>query len=177
MHSSNIVFLRIPIIIYVQFVRGFPLIVLLLLLFFGLPTIGIQISKFMAAFLGLVIYSSSYMTEIVREGFESVPRIQTESGKSLGLTYLQQMRFIIIPQAMRIIIPPAISFFIALIKASAIVFIVGFRELTRSGNIIMERVHDPFLIYGIIAIIYFISCYPLSIGAKYLEKKYGKFYK
>lgn len=173
LHASGKRYLRIPITIYIQIMRGFPLLVLLLLLFFGLPTMGIPISSFAAAFLGLVIYSSAYVTEIVRGGIKAIPQGQWEAAKSLGLSFTQQLRFIIIPQAIRLMIPPAIGFFLALTKASAIVFIVGFRELTRSGVIVMERLHAPFLVYGIVALLYFVMCYPLSIGAKRLENRYS----
>jgi polar amino acid transport system permease protein len=175
LRASGYWYLRIPIAAYIYTVRGIPLIVLLLLLFFGLPTMGIPVSSFAAAFFGLVIYSSSYVTEIVRGGIEAIPRLQWDAGKSLGLSYLEIMRYVIIPQAVRLMIPPAIGFFLALAKASAIVFVVGFRELTRSGAIVMERIHDPFLVYGIVAALYFILCYPLSLGAKWLEKRYTIF--
>jgi polar amino acid transport system permease protein len=175
LRASGKKYLQIPIAIYVQIVRGVPLLVLLLLLYFGLPTIGIPISSFAAAFIGLVLYSSSYVTEIVRGGIDSIPQSQWDAAKGLGLSFLQQVRYIIIPQAVRQMIPPIISFFLALTKGSAIVFVVGYRDLTRSGIIVMERLHAPFLVYGAIAVLYFILCYPLSIGARRLEKRYSVF--
>lgn len=173
LRASGRWYFRFPVVVYVYIVRGIPMIVLLLLLFFGLPTIGIPVSSFVAAFFGLVIYSSSYVTEIIRGGIEAIPKAQWDAAKSLALSYPQMMRYVIIPQAVRLIVPPAIGFFLALTKASAIVFIVGFRELTRSGAIVMERLHAPFLIYGIVAVLYFILCYPLSLVGRWLENRYA----
>jgi len=172
LRASGRWYFRLPITVYVYIVRGIPLIVLLLLLFFGLPTIGIPVSSFAAAFFGLVIYSSSYVTEIVRGGIEAIPKVQWDAAKSLALSYPQMMRYVIMPQAIRLMVPPGIGFFLALTKASAIVFVVGFRELTRSGAIVMERLHAPFLVYGIVAVLYFILCYPLSLIGKWFEHRY-----
>ncbi len=144
----------------------------LIFVFFGLPFVGINISAMSAAFISLSVYSVAYLTEIVRTGIESIAWTQWEASSSLGFNFLQTMRLVIFPQAFKIMIPPAVSFFIGLIKDSSLCAVIGIVELSRAGRIIVERSHQSLLIFTLVALIYFVVCYPLSRFSQHLEKNF-----
>jgi polar amino acid transport system permease protein len=151
-------------------VRGTPLMAQLIFLFFGLPMMGIEMPSLTAAMLGLSLYSVAYVAEIVRGGIDSVAKDQWDAATALGLNYLQTMWRVILPQALRIMLPPSVSFFIGLIKDSSLVAVIGFVELARAGRIIVERTNQSLLIFVIVAVVYFIICYPLSLFSQRLER-------
>lgn len=155
---------------FISIFRGTPLMAQLIFLFFGLPMLGIQISSIMAAFLGLSLYSVAYLAEIARSGIESIAKGQWDASRSLGFNYLQTMRVVILPQAVRIMLPPFVGFFIGLIKDSSLASVIGFVELARSGRIVVERTGDSLLIFMLVALLYFIICYPLSRFSQRLER-------
>lgn len=154
---------------YVELVRGTPLLLQLIFVFFGLSFVGVNFSPFQAALLCLVSYTTCYGSEIVRAGINSVAKEQSQAALSLGLTRFKTMRYIVIPQAFRVIIPPAVGLFIGLIKDTSLVAVIGFIELTRAGRIIVERTNMAIVVFPIVAGIYFIICYPLSRLAQHLE--------
>ncbi len=156
--------------ICISAVRGTPLMLQLIFFFFGLSLMGINLSPLTAALLGLSIYSTAYMAEIVRTGIESIPKAQWEGAFSLGFSYIQSMQKIIIPQALRIMLPPFVSFFIGLIKDSSMCAVIGFAELTMQGRIIVERTSQSLLVFLIVSLIYFIICFPLSRVSQRIEK-------
>jgi polar amino acid transport system permease protein len=156
--------------VVVSAVRGTPLMAQLIFLFFGLPMLGIEMSALTAALLGLSLYSVAYLAEIVRGGIDSVANDQWDAAAALGLNYLQTMRRIILPQALRIMLPPSVSFFIGLIKDSSLCAVIGFVELARTGRIIVERTNESLLVFTIVALVYFIICYPLSVYSQRLER-------
>lgn len=170
--KPNILVLSVQLIfgIVVSAVRGTPLMAQLIFLFFGLPMLGIEMSALTAALLGLSLYSVAYLAEIVRGGIDSVAVDQWDAAAALGLNYLQTMRRVILPQALRIMLPPAVSFFIGLIKDSSLVAVIGFVELARSGRIIVERTNESLLVFTIVALVYFVICYPLSVYSQRLER-------
>ena len=142
----------------------------LIFVFFGLPFIGIDIPVMGAAFMALGVYSVAYLTEIVRTGIDSVATTQWEASVSLGFKYMQTMRLVILPQAFKIMIPPTVSFFIGLIKDSSLCAVIGIVELSRAGRILVERTYQSLLIFSIVAMVYFIVCFPLSRFSQKLEK-------
>jgi polar amino acid transport system permease protein len=156
--------------VVVSAVRGTPLMAQLIFLFFGLPMMGIEMPSLTAAMLGLSLYSIAYLAEIVRGGIDSVAKDQWDAATALGLNYLQTMWRVILPQAVRIMLPPSVSFFIGLIKDSSLVAVIGFVELARAGRIIVERTNQSLLIFVIVAVVYFIICYPLSLFSQRLER-------
>ena len=156
--------------IIVSAVRGTPLMAQLIFLFFGLPMMGIEMPSLTAAMLGLSLYSIAYLAEIVRGGIDSVASDQWDAATALGLNYLQTMWRVILPQAVRIMLPPSVSFFIGLIKDSSLVAVIGFVEMARAGRIVVERTNQSLLIFVIVAVAYFLICYPLSMYSQRLER-------
>jgi polar amino acid transport system permease protein len=150
-------------------VRGTPLMLQLVFLFFGLPFMGINISPLTSAVVGLSVYSVAYLAEIVRSGVDSVAKDQWEAAASLGMKYFSTMTLVILPQAIRIMIPPTVGFFIGLIKDSSLCAVIGFVELSRAGRLLVEKTHLSLQIFMIVAILYFLICYPLSKMAKRME--------
>jgi polar amino acid transport system permease protein len=139
-------------------------------LFFGLPFMGINLPPLPSAFIALAVYSVAYLSEIVRTGIESIAKTQWDGAASLGLNYFQTMRLIVLPQAFQIMIPPTVSFLIGLIKDSSLCAVIGLVELARTGNILVEKTHQPLLVFTIVAFIYFVICYPLSRYSQKLER-------
>jgi polar amino acid transport system permease protein len=156
---------------YVQLIQGTPLLVILFMTFFGLPTLGFNISPLAAAGLSLTVYVSAYLGEIWRGCIESVPRAQWEAAESLALTRAQRMRLVVLPQAIRIATPPTVGFMVQIVKNTSLASVVGFVELARSGQIINNSIFEPFFVYLIIAAIYFALCYPLSRWSLRLERR------
>lgn len=156
---------------YVEIVRGTPLLIQLYLIYYGLPNIGIRLDAFTAAVLGLGINYAAYEAEIYRAGLQSIPKVQTEAALSLGMSKRLAIRRIIAPQAVRVVIPPVTNDFIALFKDSSLVSIITVVELTKSYSILAIS-SLRFLELGILtAILYFSMSYPLSLFARYMEKR------
>ena len=157
--------------LYVELFQGTPLLLQLFLVFFGLPLLGIDVSPLLAAGAALTLYASAFLAEIWRGCVDAIPRGQWDASGALGLNFLNQMRDVILPQALRIAIPPTVGFLTQLLKATALASIVGFQELTKSGQIVSNATFQPLFVYGIVALIYFAMCYPLTFCARLLERK------
>ena len=157
---------------YVELFQGTPLLMQLFIVFFGLPLIGLDISPWMAAMLGLTLFTSAFLTEIWRGCVEAIGKGQWEASTSLGMKFTQQMRYIILPQAMRIAVPPTVGFSVQVVKGTAVASIIGFVELTKAGTMITNATYAPFTVYGFVAVMYFLICYPLSLFARHLEGKF-----
>lgn len=160
---------RVLIMGYVQVFQGTPLLLQLFLVYFGLSMFGLQTSALVAASICLTLYASAYLTEIWRGCIVSVDRGQWEAGSSLALSFAEQLRYVIVPQAFRIGIAPTVGFMVQIIKATALTSVIGFVEMTRAGQIITNATFQPFLIYGSVALMYFALCFPLSLYSRRLE--------
>ncbi len=159
--------------IYVDFLRGTPLLVQIFLIYFALPVItGIKMDPFVAATAACSINSGAYVAEIFRAGIQSIDNGQMEAGRSLGLTWFQTMRYIIIPQAFKRVIPPLGNEFIALLKDSSLVSVIGFEELTRRGQLVIARTYASLEIWFCVAIIYLVMTLSISRFVAYLERRY-----
>ena len=156
---------------YIELFQGTPLLMQLFLIFFGVALLGIDISPWMAAALALTLFTSAYLAEIWRGCVEAVPRGQWEASSCLAMTYWEQMRHVILPQAMRLSIAPTVGFAVQVVKGTAVTSIIGFAELTKTGSMIANATYQPFLVYSLVALGYFILCYPLSHYAQSLERK------
>lgn len=157
---------------YIYIIRGTPLLMQLFFVYYGLPILlGYSIPAFSTAMIGLTIYASAYIAEIVKAGINSVDKGQKEAAQALGMTSIQEFFRIILPQALKVIIPPMVGFFIALIKDSSLVSAIGFMELTRSSKLVIARTFQPFTIYLVVAILYFIICFGLSKASRSLERR------
>ena len=156
---------------YIGLFQGTPLLMQLFLMFFGLPMLGFRIEPWSAAVLGLTFFASAYLAEIWRSGVDALPRGQWDAGASLGLHYLQELRLIILPQAFRIALAPTVGFLVQLIKSTALTSIIGFEELLRTSNAINNATFEPFTVYGLVALIFFVMCFPLTQYARALERR------
>ena len=147
---------------YIQFVRGTPLLLQLFFIYYVLPYVGIIFSPFIAGVIGLSINYAAYMAEVFRSGINAVPRGQTEAGASLALSGAQIMRYVVFPQALRIVIPPIGNFFVAIFKDSALVSVITMRDLMFSGELLASSTFKHFEIFTIVAVIYFLISYPAA---------------
>ena len=154
---------------YVQVFQGTPLLIQLFLAFFGIAALGVPVSPWIAASVCLTLYSSAYLAEIWRGCVDAVPKGQWEAAKSLGLSFVQQLRLIVLPQAAKIAIAPTVGFMVQVIKGTALASIIGFVEITQTGGMIANATFEPFLIYSFVALFYFALCFPLSWWSKRLE--------
>ncbi len=156
---------------YIEFLQGTPLLMQLFLCFFGLSLLGFEVSPLVAAWVALTAYTSAFLAEIWRGCIEAIPTGQREAADSLGLRFLETMRYVILPQAIRIAIPPTVGFSVQVVKGTALASIIGFVELTKAGTIITNSTYQPFLVYGFVALIYFVLCYPLSLWSRSFERR------
>jgi polar amino acid transport system permease protein len=157
--------------LYVQLFQGTPLLLQLFLVYFGLAMFGLETTAMVAASLCLVLYTSAYLTEIWRGAVESVARGQWEASASLALSFTEQMRYVIVPQAVRLGIAPTVGFMVQVVKATALTSVIGFVEMTRAGQIITNATFQPFAVYGSVALMYFALCFPLSWYSRHLENR------
>lgn len=157
--------------LYIEIFQGTPLLMQLFLTFFGLPMLGIDVSPWLAAAVCLTLYTSAYLTEIWRGCVDAIPHGQWEASSSLAMRYGEQLRHVILPQALRIAIAPTVGFSVQVIKSTALASIIGFDELTKTGTMLTNATFQPFTVYGLVALFYFAACYPLSLWARHLERK------
>ncbi|MBE6080924.1 MAG: ABC transporter permease subunit [Veillonella sp.] len=159
---------------YVELFRGTPLLVQIFMIYFALPmVIGQSINPYVAAVTACSINSGAYVSEIFRAGIQSIDKGQMEAGRSLGLTWAQTMRYIVMPQAFKAIIPPLGNEFIAMMKDTSLVSVIGFEELTRRGQLIIARTYGSFEIWTAVAIIYLVMTLSISQLVAFLERRYN----
>jgi polar amino acid transport system permease protein len=156
---------------YIQLIQGTPLLILLFLTYFGLGILGYKLAPLVAAGLALTLYAAAFLGEIWRGCIEAVPRTQWEASDCLGLDRFQQYAYVILPQAVRLAIPPTVGFMVQIVKNTSLASVVGFVELARAGQIVNNSTFEPFVIFCIVAAIYFAMCYPLSLASRFLERR------
>lgn len=156
---------------YIELFQGTPLLMQLFMVFFGIALLGVDVSAWMAAAIALTLFTSAFLAEIWRGCVQSVAHGQWEASASLALNRLEQLRYVILPQALRIAVAPTVGFSVQVVKGTAVTSIIGFTELTKTGGMIANATFEPFLIYGLVALGYFLLCFPLSLGARYLERR------
>ena len=156
---------------YVDFMRGTPFLVQVFIIFFILPEWGLHLSAFKAAVLSLTLYAAAYICEIVYGGIAAVPSGQMEAAKASGLTWVQRMRYVILPQAMKTILPPLVGQYVLLIKDSSVVSVIGVTDVTRVGWFTVQRIPEGLMVFGLVGLLYFAVCYPLIRLSNALEKK------
>jgi polar amino acid transport system permease protein len=171
LRTSQVKWLEVPTKLYIEFFQGTPLLMQLFLFFFGVALFGIEVSPWTAAGLALTLWTSAFLTEIWRGCVEAIPKGQWEASASVAMNYIEQMRYVILPQAIRIAIAPTVGFSVQVIKGTALASIIGFVELTKAGTMLNNATFRPFLVYALVALIYFCLCFPLSWFAKRLEGK------
>ena len=168
----NVKVLRALATVYIDFLRGTPLLVQIFLIYFALPmVVGQRVDPFIAAITACGINSGAYIAEIFRAGIQAIDEGQMEAGRSLGMSWVQTMRYIIVPQAFKNVIPPLGNEFIALLKASSLVSVIGFEELTRRGQLIIARTYGSLEIWITVALIYLVMTLTISRLVSYMEKR------
>jgi len=165
--------LRILFRVYVDTIRGIPLLVSIFAIFYGLPTLGAQISPFAAAILALSVFGGAHISEIVRGAVDSIPQGQTEAAKAIGLTFFKRLRYVIFPQSLARMIPPWTNTAVELVKGSSLLALVSIVDLLYSTEQIAARTRQPILFYGVAAVLYFIINYAISAAGQRLEKKFS----
>ena len=159
---------------YVQLFHGTPLLMQLFLSYFGIALFGINTSAWVAAAVALTLYTSAFLTEIWRGCVNSIPKGQWEAAESLALNFGEQLRYVVLPQAVKIAVPPTVGFLVQVIKGTALASVIGFVELTKAGTMITNDTFTPFLVYSCLALMYFALCFPVSLLARRLERKLNR---
>lgn len=172
---SGIKILEIIARVYVSVIRGTPLLVQLFILFYGLPTIGVVIDPFPAAILGFSLSVGAYSSEIIRAAILSIPKGQWEAGYSIGMSYAQTMRRIILPQAARVSVPPLSNSFISLVKDTSLASLILLTEMFRKAQEIASTNYEFLLLYSEAALLYWIICFFLSIAQGKLESRFDRY--
>lgn len=156
---------------FVQVFQGTPLLLQLFLIFFGAPVLGFDINPWLAAGIALILNTSAFLGEIWRGTIQAIPTGQWEAAEALGLHYVAKMRDIILPQAFKIALPPTVGYMVQVIKGTSLAAIIGFAEVTRAGQIINNATFQPLLVFSVVAAIYFVLCWPLSLLAARMERR------
>jgi polar amino acid transport system permease protein len=156
---------------WVDLIRGTPFLVQVFIIFFILPSAGIELEAFPAAVIALSNLTASFICEIVASGILAVPKGQREAATASGLSNYQQLRFIVLPQAMRSIMPPLVGQYVLLIKDSSVVSAIGVVDITRVGWLTVQRIPEGLMVFGLVGLLYFAICYPLINLSGYLERR------
>lgn len=155
---------------YTEVFQGTPLLMQLFLAFFGLGLFGIDVPAWLAAGVALILWTAAFLCEIWRGCVQSIAKGQWEASSSLGMGYFEQMRHVILPQALKIAVPPTVGFSVQVVKGTALTSIIGFVELSKAGTVLTNATFEPFKVYGLVALIYFCLCWPLSQASQILER-------
>ncbi|MFY0597814.1 MAG: amino acid ABC transporter permease [Cognatishimia sp.] len=159
---------------FIRLFQGTPLLMQLFIVYFGLNIVGLPTSAWLAAAIALTLHASAFLGEIWRGCIQAVPSGQTEAADALAYSYITRMKDVILPQAARIAAAPTTGFLVQLIKSTSLASIIGFTELTRAGQIISNATFKPFVVISLVAVLYFILCWPLSLAAKRLESRFDR---
>ncbi|ABC91074.1 probable amino acid ABC transporter, permease protein [Rhizobium etli CFN 42] len=159
---------------YIALFQGTPLLMQLFVVYYGVALLGVDVNAWIAVAIAFTLHASAFLGEIWRGSIEAVPKGQTEAANALGLHYISRMKDVVLPQALKISMPATIGFLVQLIKGTSLAAIVGFIELTRAGQIISNQTYRPLLVFGIVGMVYFIICWPLSHIGSGLEKRMAR---
>lgn len=168
--------LRRAAIAYIRVFQGTPLLLQLLLVFFGSDLFGFALGPFAAATFGLSLNAGAFLGEIWRGGLQAVAPGQSEAAQALGLHYLPLMLRVVIPQALRVATAPTVGFLVNLVKSTSLAAVIGFVELTRAGQLLNNATFRPFQVFGTVALIYFLLCWPLTLLSRRLERRLASAY-
>jgi polar amino acid transport system permease protein len=159
--------------LYVDIVRGIPLLVLLFATFYGLPALGLQVSALAAAVIALSAFCGAHVSEVIRGGISSIPKGQTDAGKAIGLTFLQRLLYVIFPQALSRLLPPWVNTAVEMVKASSLISLLSVVDLMLSVQQIVGRTRETLLFYAVAAFLYFIINYTISTVGLIIEERYS----
>ncbi|RNF40653.1 amino acid ABC transporter permease [Planococcus salinus] len=173
--TSKFKLLEWPARLYISFMRGVPILVILFLLYFALPIVGVEFSAVQAALIGFTINCAAYIAEVFRSSLASVDKGQWESSTALGMTYWQTMRRIILPQSVRIAVPPLSNVYLDLIKASSLAAMITVPEIFQKARVVGAREYDLLTLLILVALIYWAICSVMTVLQNYLEKRYADY--
>ncbi|NVM92360.1 amino acid ABC transporter permease [Variovorax sp. SG517] len=156
---------------FIQVFQGTPLLLQLFLVFFGAPVLGLDINPWIAAGVALILNSGAFLGEIWRGCIQAIPRGQWEAAQALNLKYFDRMRDVVLPQALKIALAPTVGYLVQIIKGTSLAAIIGFVEVTRAGQIVNNATFQPLIVFSVVAAIYFVICWPLSLLAASMERK------
>jgi polar amino acid transport system permease protein len=156
---------------YIAVFQGTPLLMQLFVIYYGLALMQFNIDAWVAVSVAYTAHASAFLGDIWRGTIQSLPRGQIEASNALALGYVARMRDVVLPQALKISLPATIGFAVQLTKGTSLAAIVGFVELARAGQIVSNLIFQPLLVYGIVGIIYFLVCWPMSIWGSRMERK------
>jgi putative glutamine transport system permease protein len=176
MRLSNYRILKAISTVYIEFVRNIPLLLIVLLFFLGFPSMGVPLDGFKAGTIGLTVYTASFIAEVLRAGILSISKGQTEASRSSGLTYFQTMRYVILPQAIKVVIPPLGNQFLNLIKNSSVLGVISGLDLMYFGDLISSETFVTFSVYIFVGLFYLVLTVPLSFAVRYLEHRLARIY-
>ncbi|HEX9454142.1 MAG TPA: amino acid ABC transporter permease [Candidatus Binatia bacterium] len=166
--------ISLPALVYIEFFRGVPLVMVIFWFWFIVPALaGKSLPEYSVALTAFVVFEAAYLAEIVRAGIQSVPRGQVEAATATGLTDNQTMRYVVLPQALRNMIPALVTQFIVLLKDTSLASIIGYVDLTKAAQIVNNREIRPFELYLFIAVIYWLCSYGMSRYARTWELRLG----
>jgi polar amino acid transport system permease protein len=164
--------LRFGFALYVQLIQGTPLMVLMLICYFGFSLYGVDLPAIVAATLAMTLYVGAFLGDVWRGALQSIARTQWEASDCLGLSRTQRLVWVILPQAVRIAIPPTVTFMVQIVKNTSLASVIGFVELTQAGKLVNNSTFQPFICFVCVAILYFVLCYPLTAWGRLLERKF-----
>lgn len=170
-HARYLLPLRVVLVVFVELMRRIPFLVTLFLSLFVLQALGTNLSFFSIAVIAVCLIATAYLAEIFRAGFDSVPHAQIEAAQTLNFSPLQILFTVMLPQAWKVVLPPAFSFMVSFIKDTALASQLGVVELTFAGKILITRGYSAFLIYGVVLLVYFALSWPLSLLGAWLEQR------
>lgn len=171
MRVSRFKTLWIPAWSYIEIFQNTPLLMQLFMVYYGVALFNWDINAWVAAAIGLTLHASAYLAEIWRGCIQVIPRGQDEAAQSLGISFYHRMKDVILPQAFNISLPGTVGFMVGLIKSTSLTAIIGFTELTRSGQVLSNNIFQPLMVYSMVGIVYFLLCWPLSHWSSVLERK------
>ena len=171
LRTSGVRLLELAAALYIQLFQAIPLIILLLLFYYGLSALGFGVTRVSSAGVALSLFTGAFLGEIWRGSIQSVPKAQWQAASALGIGDIARLFHVILPQALRISLPPTVGFVVQLIKGTSLVSILGIVELTRAGQMLNNATFKPFLVFGTVGALYFLICFPLSSLSRYLERK------
>lgn len=160
--------------LFVQLVQGIPLPVIMFVVYFGISIGGYDVPALVAAGIAMTLYSSAYLGEIWRGCIQAVPKTQWEAGECLALTNTQRFIFVILPQALRMAVPPTVGFLVQIVKNTSYAVVIGFFDLTYSAKVINNSTFMPFTVFTLAALIYFAICFPMSVMARRFERRLSR---
>ena len=163
--------------LYIELFQGTPLLMQLFLAFFGMSLAGVDVPAWLAAGVALTLWSAAFLAEIWRGCVDSIAKGQWEASSSLAMGYVHQMRYVILPQALRVAVAPTVGFSVQIVKSTALTSIIGFTELSKASTIITNATFQPFTVYAYAALFYFALCWPLSRLSLRLERKLNASYR